>query len=324
MRSEEYSIASFFVFAIAFLISMTGAGLDQKSGLAQSDDMFDFRPREGVEGFLDYYQFNIEWGQPKTLDTNGRLELIFASTDGPDLSVTRFQPGENEVDILTVAVNLKDIEHRPKWPDDRAPVEAKRGSMKLDTYQQLLRDIAQIESAKLTLKGKPLGSPDYHEDWFQVEFFTERKPSISMFWFGVGDFDRTGNRTKSLGANILGYRAIKDLPCSEAQLTDEDRAWASKMFARQWRRVDKWSLREEMLEEALIVLIGAVGDNQALSKLGRIIRHDDEPKLVYHAINAVTRITGKDLRTKPVEEMDLEANKEQILDLIKQHRVKRN
>ena len=324
MKTGEYSIARVFVFATVFLYAMTGRAFDQKSGLAQSDDMFDFRPREGVEGFLDYYQFNIEWGQPKTLSAAGRLELISASTYGPNISVTRFQPRENEVEVFKVSVSLKDISHQSKWPDDIAPVEAKRGLMKPNDYKKLLHDIARIESAKLTLKDKPFGSPGYYEEWIQVEFFTERKPSISMFWFGDGNFDGTGRRTKTLGANLVCGRAIENVEFSDAELTDNDRAWASKMFTRQWRRVDMWSSREEKFEEALIVLIGAIGDNEALSKLGRVIRHYDEPKLVYHAINAVTRITGKDLRTKPVEEMDLEANKEQILDLIKQRRVKRN
>lgn len=37
---------------------------------------------------------------------------------------------------------------------------------------------------------------------------------------------------------------------------------------------------------------------------------------VYHAINAITRLVGVDVRPSPVEEMDVEETRERVRDLL--------
>lgn len=63
--------------------------------------------------------------------------------------------------------------------------------------------------------------------------------------------------------------------------------------------------------------IGVVGDPTALPTLGDILGGDPKDSCVYHAINAVTRLMKKDVREKPVEEMDVEKTHRKVLDLLR-------
>jgi hypothetical protein len=71
--------------------------------------------------------------------------------------------------------------------------------------------------------------------------------------------------------------------------------------------------------------IGVVGDESALPILREILaieppmgkpRDASDERCVYYAINAVARLTKKDLRDSPVEEMDIEKTRLKVLDLI--------
>ena len=63
-------------------------------------------------------------------------------------------------------------------------------------------------------------------------------------------------------------------------------------------------------------MIRIVGDASALSTLGNLLQGDAKDRCVYYAINAVTRLTKKDLRAKPVEEMDIEETRRKVLDML--------
>ncbi len=73
-------------------------------------------------------------------------------------------------------------------------------------------------------------------------------------------------------------------------------------------------------------MIGAIGNDTVLPVLREILateppkgepRDSSDGRCVYYAINAVTRLTKKDVRGKPVEEMDIEKTRVKVLDLIK-------
>ena len=44
---------------------------------------------------------------------------------------------------------------------------------------------------------------------------------------------------------------------------------------------------------------------------------DPKKRPAYYAINAITRILKKDVREKPVEEMDIEKTRKKVLELLK-------
>src|SRR5262249_54029614 len=116
-------------------------------------------------------------------------------------------------------------------------------------------------------------------------------------------------------------------------LTDRERAWASTKFARDLKKFKDTDSRSPdggdshwWVRERYIQMIGVVGDTTALPTLREILEAKRNPnktagsstdRCVYHAINAVTRLTKKDVREKPVEEMDLEKTRRKVLDLLK-------
>ena len=75
-------------------------------------------------------------------------------------------------------------------------------------------------------------------------------------------------------------------------------------------------------------MMGPVADESALPTLLLILSEppgaDDTSKQrrIYYAINAITRITGRDLRPRPVEEMDIESTRTKLLEAFakKEHR----
>ena len=53
-----------------------------------------------------------------------------------------------------------------------------------------------------------------------------------------------------------------------------------------------------------------------IETLRDVLQGDAKDRCVYYAINAVTRLTKKDLRAKPVEEMDIEETRRKALDML--------
>jgi hypothetical protein len=63
-------------------------------------------------------------------------------------------------------------------------------------------------------------------------------------------------------------------------------------------------------------MIGVAGNASALPILRDALGGDPKNRCVYYAINAVTRLTGKDVRTQPTEEMDVEVTRRKVLQLL--------
>lgn len=98
---------------------------------------------------------------------------------------------------------------------------------------------------------------------------------------------------------MLAHRAIKAIKFKDAVLTKEDRAWASAKFARDWKGFLQEEFHWWVLERSIRV-VGLVGDDSALPLLREILDRDKTDHTVYHSINAITCLTNKDLRDKPV------------------------
>ena len=113
--------------------------------------------------------------------------------------------------------------------------------------------------------------------------------------------------------------AVKDLEFKDCKLSEADKAWASEEFRGGWSKYkdlkDYWWVRDRY-----IVLVGVVGDRAALPVLRDIISDNSKQDCVYAAINAVTRLTGKDVRDKPVEAMDINKTRPKVLELLKDNK----
>jgi len=73
--------------------------------------------------------------------------------------------------------------------------------------------------------------------------------------------------------------------------------------------------------ERLIKIVSVAGDETALPMLIEIMRSKvnggPSDRRIYYAINAITRLTGNDVRPRPVEEMDLETARQKVLEALK-------
>ncbi len=156
------------------------------------------------------------------------------------------------------------------------------------------------------------------------------------------DLDWAGNQTsdnevefaKAVAMAGLAHDAVERLELRPNALTDEERGWVSEKFARDWARFEgsdsHWWVRERY-----IIIVGVAGDVTALPALRDILvlsggPYDpyeaairdavgggaSEDRCVYYAINAVTRLTGTDVRELPVEEMDTAAVRPRVLALL--------
>ena len=107
------------------------------------------------------------------------------------------------------------------------------------------------------------------------------------------------------GENFAAER-LRELAYEKYEFTAADRAWASAKFLRDYKpiRDDKgyWWIRERYIQ-----MIGVLGDASAIQLLREIMAGPPAERTTYYAINALTRLIGKDVRGGNLEDMDIEA-----------------
>lgn len=272
--------------------------------------------------------YTVSWGHAPVFDSQAVLEIGDGNGHGGTLGWLRFQPGQDGVDVLSVRFDEGRHPYRSKWPPDRAPVTVRRARLKAEDYTALLRDLAVVDSAKLKpveRNGFTISTNDF---WVYARLATNKKTLLELNWAG---YEGSGDETeyaRPRAAVSLAREAVKGLAFKDHTLTDGERAWASAKFARDWKKFEglefHWWVRERYIET-----IGVVGDNAALPVLREILasepprekpRAASDGRCIYHAINAVTRLTKKDVRDKPVEEMDIEKTRRKVLDLLSERK----
>lgn len=269
----------------------------------------------------------VIWGIPTRYESDGELEIGDGVGHAGALRWLRFRPGPASVDVLSIEFDDGLSPYFSTWPPDRPTVTVRRAQMKRNAYTALLNDLGIVDAAQLKPikpEGLPGGIWSASQDiWAYARLTANKKTVLRLDWAGYPGTLTEVERAKPQAAVDLAQEAIEGLDFNPCTLTKEDRAWASAKFARDWRafrdRDDWWWVRENY-----IGIIGVVGDEAALPTLRRIL--EEPPKVHvgeesvdrcrYYAINAVTRLTKKDVRDKPVEEMDLENTRRKVLDLL--------
>lgn len=231
-------------------------------------------------------------------DPATELELGDGSGHGQSLRWRRFVPGAKTVEIVTFTL--------------RSNLAVRRAEMPLADYRILLRLLATVAAASV-----------------------ERKPS-NTYWTSSGNFwsaVRAGKYEEAYAGypstggepSYLRPRAClqlvdewtKSLEFRDHALRDEDRAWASKKFIRDWgTMVDAesfWWVRERSIQ-----IVGWAGEGTALPTLATILERDlvDGPRdrEIGHAITAARRLLGDASPPKPD---DLAAEKSDVLERIR-------
>jgi hypothetical protein len=188
--------------------------------------------------------------------------------------------------------------------------------MKPDAYAALLRDLAVVDAAELKPIERNFLSRSSYDFWVYARLTAKKKTLIDLDWAGYHGSSTEVEYAKPRAAVNLTREAIKGLDFKEHTLTEVERGWASAKFARDWKRF-KDSKFHWWVRERYIMTIGVIGDPTALPTLREILGGDPKDRCVYHAINAVTRLTKKDVRDNPVEEMDVEKTRRKVLDLLR-------
>jgi hypothetical protein len=269
--------------------------------------------------------YTVTWGTPAAYESAAALEIGDGNGHGGTLGWLRFQPGTDGVDVLSIQFDEGQHTYESKWPPDRAPVAVRRARLKPDAYAALLRDLAVVDSAKLTPVRRNGSTLSSHDFWVHARLTTDRKTLLHLNWAGYDGSEAEPEFARPRAVVRLAREAIKGIDFKDHALTDGERAWASAKVARDWKEFKgldfHWWVRERYIQT-----VGVVGDEAALPILREILaseppkgkpRDASDGRCVYHAINAVTRLTKKDVRDRPIEEMDIEKTRLKVLDLIK-------
>jgi len=277
-----------------------------------------------VKELLRSDTYTVTWGPPMKIPADAALEVGDGSGHGGGLGWLRFRPGENGVEVLSIRFEAGRKPYGSKWPPDRAAVTVTRALLPAEVYAALLQDLAALAAANLTPVERNAIMGSSNDFWVHARLATDEATLLDLNWAGYQGSRTELEYAKPRAAVRLARDAVKALAFEEHDLTGVERAWASAKFARDWQRFEglefHWWVRERYVQA-----IGVVGDEAALPVLKHILAADppkgaprgaSDARCVYYAINAVTRLTGKDVRDKPVEEMDIEKTRRRVLDLI--------
>jgi hypothetical protein len=292
-------------YAFCFAIALSGTAVQKEP---------DARTAKWLKG--DHYR--IKWGTPKVFEpTVTQLEIGDGEGHGFTLGWLRFQPDKDGVDVLSIQYDAGYKPYKSKWQPDDAPVVIKHARMKLDAYKVLIADLAIVDSAELSAMRSDSKSYSTFRNFFVGARLLEKgKTVFDLEWAGYQGSSDEVRYAKPNASVILARAAVKKLEFKDHELTDKDREWASAKFIRDWKTFEK-SKSHWWVKERYIITIGVVGDKSAIPTLRDITAGDPKERDVYYAINAITRLIKKDVREKPIEEMDVEKTRKAVLALIK-------
>jgi hypothetical protein len=259
--------------------------------------------------------YTVTWGAARSFDAKAELEIGHGNGHGGTLGWLRFRPTRDGVDVLSIKFDEGLHQYKSKWPPDRSPVTVKFARLKSDEYVVLLHDLAIIDAAKLKVMDRDSSWMSSNDFWVNEHLSAAKTTLIDQNWAVYNSIRNELNFAKPKAAVALARDAIKSLEFKEHVLTDEERGWASAKFARDWKKF-KSSDFHWWVRERYIMMIGVVGDKTALATLRDVLSGDPKDRCVYHTINAITRLTKKDVRDKPVEEMDVEKTRRKVLELL--------
>lgn len=273
-------------------------------------------PEDRAKKQLASESYTVAWGIAAAFEPDAVLELGAGNGHGRALNWTRFQPGKDAVHVLSIRYKERWEQYDSKWPPDRAPVTVKHAVMKPEAYATLLRDISVVNAATLKPVPQKTVRRSSNDFWVSARVTSNKKTLVDLDWAGYESTSEEVNFAKPLAANTLADVATEKLDFKGHALTEEERRWASAKFIRDWKAY-KDSKPHWWVRDQSIITIGVVGDATVFPTLREILGGDPKDHSVYHAINAVTRLTKTDVRDKPVEGMDVEKVRKKVLDLIK-------
>jgi hypothetical protein len=253
--------------------------------------------------------YAVERGAAPATDASAELVVGSGSGHGGDLTWYRFRPAADGVDVLVVALR-GERQYRSTWPPDEVPVTVFRATMGADGYEALLEGLAAIAGS--TIRPKPTQG----HRWSSGNFWAfVDAPGVRAEFVGYPSTDAEPDLVRPRAMVALVRWAEQTLAFETTTLRTAERTWASARFTADVSRLEAnrtaWWVVERSIE-----VVGVVGDVSALPGLHRLLDHDDLDRRAYYAINAVTRLVGEDVRTRPIEEMDVASVRQRVKELL--------
>jgi len=272
-----------------------------------------------VKKLFESKNYTVTWGETPPFAEDAELEIGDGGGHGFTLGWVRLRPSKDGVDVLSIRLKEERKPYNSTWPLDTAPVVVQSARMKTEAYKALLQDLAVVNAATVKETEKRESVSSSLDFWVHTRLTADKKTLLDLNWAGYWGSANECKFAKPQAAMTLAREAVESLDFKDHKLTDNDRAWASDKFTRDWKVMQDddfaWWVRERYL-----IMIGVIGDAAALPTLRDLLSsqskdsHDRKP---YYAINAVTRLTKKDVRDKPVEEMDVEKTRKKVHELLK-------
>ena len=273
-----------------------------------------------VGKFLKSDEYTVAWKAAAEIDPKAELEIGNGAGHGFNLRWLRFKPRNDRVEILSIALEEERKPYNSKWPPDVMSLKIQKAEMSSADFTTILGQLAIVDAAELTVKKRKKNDGGFSSSgdfWVHVRLATAETILFEQEFAGYRSSETTLMAAKPQAVVLLAHQAIKTIKFKEELLTEEDRAWASAKFAREWKGFLKedfhWWVRNRSIR-----IIGVTGDESALPVLREILDRDPKDHSVYFAINAITRLTNKDLRDKPVEDMDVVKTRERVIEFLKQ------
>lgn len=273
-------------------------------------------------------RFTAIKGPELTYPFDAVLEVGSGSGHGGNLEWIRFQPEKDFVSVLSIELDERWHQYRSKWPPDNAPVVVRQAKLDLAAYRKLLKSVAEVSSAKLTAVVAPppvmkrgelppfsiSASMTTNSFWVYARVESHNHELLKYNWTGYAGSREEIVYIKPKAVENLATNALVNLKFEPHQLTAKERAEVSAKFVRDWNLIDdSWWVKERY-----VILAGVAGDTSALPLLKDAMSKEGKSanRLTYYAINAITRITKKDVRDRPVEEMDIEQTRDRVLSTL--------
>jgi hypothetical protein len=261
--------------------------------------------------------YTIEWRDAPAWNARAAVEMAGGSGHGFSLTWFRIRPESDGMHVLRLTYKGSRKPYTTRWSPDEAPVTAASAVLGFPEYESLLRVVGVIGAAAIHERSTNRYFSVSSNFYSFLSVTSDGKAVYEDEFSGYPGTMGAPEYAKVRAATGLLEKAVQPLPWKDRDLDAADRAWVSERFARDWRRIVPHAKSYWWVQEDLLILVGAAGDSGALPQLTEIIRDGDPAdRKTYYAINAATRLIGKDVRPRPLEDMDLTEAKTRILPLL--------
>lgn len=266
--------------------------------------------------------YSVSWVSKASYSIESSIEIGFGSGHGGNLQWYRFLPSKKNVAVILYNLSEGWETQKTKWPSDSFKVSVSEANMSRVAYRKLLDQIAVVSSARLKPKQTNSFWGTSGDFWVALKLLRGGNELVDYDWAGYSGSLDSYLYVKPQASVEMAKRAVAPLRFAPHLLTSDDRHWASNRFITGWKlyvnRKFYWWVCERYTE-----LIGHVGDPTVIPTLTAIMdQYAAGPEEYlqrnsYYAINAISRLSGTDVRDKPVEDMNLRKSIDNIHKILK-------